>query len=601
MAGATKFGTASEVRPLWFSSPIVWRSGSVALVWLLLFLLGSSSWQPRAYLQIHNALQDWRWRIQQQTQPLSDPVLVDIDDVSLKLIGPWPWPRELVAHLIERLQEAGANVIALDIVFPEPKDPAGDSTLQRVLAMPGVVTGMHPALGHASSLQPVACAGHIVPYTEFDGVVRRVAPWLESLPSLGLAALGCHPRYAKQAERLAAFWQNSLKQAPPFAIGSVPVPWLHASDQFPTLSAYRVLSSSLAGEVRGKIVLIGSSAVGLSDRIASPLQSPVAGMQVHASIIAQAQQLGAKSVALFDMRWLPWLWAVVGALALMLLLYLQKSWMAIALWLGLAGGWAGLLWYLPVGQSLQPGLPVVMLACWLLLQTPAEWLAAQAQANRLGRRMRRYLPLPVLQEVLRMQRSGLDPTAPQRKRITVMFADIVGYTTLAEQLTPERLALLTQQLLEVMTQSVLDQQGTLDKYIGDAIMAFWGAPVLQAEQADLACAAACNLQRSLKSWNASKRLQYFPDIAPIAVTIGIHTGDAVVGELGSSQRQTYTAIGDTVNVAQRLQALAADYPGVALLSENCVQACALARTKSLGPLNIRGRKEMQLVCLLLDE
>lgn len=586
---------------LWRLGAMRWRLASLGVISLLLLALGTGSWQPRAYIQLHNALDDARWRLQQQPGVVSNPVLIDIDDESLRLIGPWPWPRELVAHLIEQLQAAGAKVIALDIVFPEAKDPAGDSELQRFLAMPGVVTGMHPSLGHAASLLPVACPGHIVPHAEIDGVVRRLTPWLDTLPALALAVLGCHPDYSEQARLLSAQWRTAHAQAPAFAIGSVPVPWRYSSQQFLTRSAYRVLSAPAQAEVSGRVVIVGSSAVGLSDRIASPLQSPVAGMQVHASIIAEALSRNSFSSPARDWRWLPWAWSVVGSLALAGLLYGSKPWAAVVVWLALAAGWAGVLWQLPVTQTMQSALPVVILASWLALQIPAEWLAAQAQVNRLGRRMQRYLPPAVLGEVLRMQRSGIDPTTPQRRRITVLFADVVGYTALAEQLSPERLALLTQQLLEVMTHSVQDQQGTLDKYMGDAIMAFWGAPVDQPQQADLACAAAVNLQRGLTQWNTSLRLRYFADLAPIAVTIGIHTGEAVVGELGSSQRQTYTAIGDTVNIAQRLQALATDHPGVALLSIDCVQACSQARTRTVGTHSLRGRKEPLWVCQLIDE
>lgn len=576
-----------------------WRLPWLVGLALLVVLLGSHIWRPDFYVRAELLLQDVRLRVQRAHARVEDPVLIDIDEASLASIGPWPWPRELVAYLVTRLQHAGARLVVLDMLFPDIRDSQGDAALRALLARPGVVVGVLPALGTASSLGQARCSGHIASVNEQDGVVRHVRPWQDGRPMLALAALACDPARAALFANYRQHLRRQLALSANDRADSVLIPWRHTMDEFTVLPATALLAGPLPRHaLAGRVVLVGSSAIGLADRIASPLQSPVSGMMVHAELLADA--LAVDHVRPSDWRLLSWCWSLGALILLGMLTSFEHGTGVITLWLSLLAGWVLVLGLLPVLHPLHPLLPLVVLGA-VLLQLPAEWLAAQARFNQLGRRMARYLPRDVLVETLRQHRSGRDVTAPSRREITVMFADLDGFTRIAEQMSPERLSELMSALLEVMTQVVHNHRGTLDKYLGDGLMAFWGAPLQQDDQVDLALDTAVALQRSMDAWNASDRLQRFPELGPLHVSIGIHHGEAVVGDLGSSQRQTYTAMGDTVNVAQRLQEQAKGARGMALVGATVAAKATRHVLLPVSNLSVRGRSGELAACLLIGK
>jgi adenylate cyclase len=158
----------------------------------------------------------------------------------------------------------------------------------------------------------------------------------------------------------------------------------------------------------------------------------------------------------------------------------------------------------------------------------------------------------------------------ERRRVTLFFSDLAGFTTISERLSPETVVGLLNDYLSSMTEIILDEEGTVDKFEGDAIMAFWGAPLDQPDQARRACRAALRQQEALAGLN-----RRFADLnlPPLSMRIGLHTGDAIVGNLGSAQRFDYTVIGDTVNLASRLEGVNKFYGSHLMASEVTVAAC----------------------------
>jgi adenylate cyclase len=236
-------------------------------------------------------------------------------------------------------------------------------------------------------------------------------------------------------------------------------------------------------------------------------------------------------------------------------------------------------------------------AAFILVQAPVEWISSQATIHSFEQRFSRYLPPTVLREIVR--RHGLAAFKPERRRISVLFVDIEGYTRLAEQMTPEELVAMTELVLTRLTRCVHETQGTLDKYIGDAIMAFWGAPLEQADHADRAIDCALAMLKELEVLNSAREPLLIDQM--VRARIGINTGSAVVGELGSTTRQSYTAIGDAINVAARLQ----DYAKVAgtylLVGEETARAVTRHNLHPYAQATLRGRVAPEMLYVLSEE
>ena len=177
----------------------------------------------------------------------------------------------------------------------------------------------------------------------------------------------------------------------------------------------------------------------------------------------------------------------------------------------------------------------------------------------------------------------------ERRRVTLFFSDLAGFTTISERLSPETVVGLLNDYLSAMTEIILDEEGTVDKFEGDAIMAFWGAPLDQPDQAARACRAALRQQAALKELNRQFAGLNLP---PLAMRIGLNTGDAIVGNLGSVKRFDYTVIGDTVNLASRLEGVNKFYGSYIMASETTMAACAGAvEFRELDLVAVKGKEQ----------
>jgi adenylate cyclase len=238
-------------------------------------------------------------------------------------------------------------------------------------------------------------------------------------------------------------------------------------------------------------------------------------------------------------------------------------------------------WWLPI-------LPLFAYVFFAMFQIPIEWAITQHRAKYLRQLFQGYLPAPVVNSLVHNNDKGI--IEPKRRELTILFADIANFTQRAEACKPEKIAVLTQKILEGLTQVVYECEGTLDKYMGDAVMAFWNAPLKQTHHADLAVQASIKMMKIIQDFNQD----YVDDVKfePINIRIGIHTGTVIVGDLGTKYRHAYTALGDAVNVAARLQEKAKDLHENILISENTVAAlhdyCPLANKQNIS---LRGRKK----------
>jgi adenylate cyclase len=617
--------------------------------------------------------------------------IVDIDDESLSRLGQWPWPRTLVARLVNELAERGAAAIAFDIVFAEPDRTSPRAVLplwaelaedKALLALTdrlpdhdevlAAALGQTPSvLGYAFSSTPdapsklpvkwgTAFAGPdprpflptysgVVPNLEVlhgpakgigafttgverDGVIRRVPLLLrmrpndaapdaaasgEIFPSLAAEAL----RVAQGASTYVARSVGASGEAGfgaeaglvDMRIGQFKVPldpkgrvWLYDSGPVPTrvVPVWRVLTGELPDDaLDGTIVFIGTSAVGLKDLRATPLNPVAASVEVHAQIAEQILT----EVFLARPGWVDG-FEILGLLGLGLvvagLLTLRRPKLgAIVLLLALCVGFGGSWWaFKTQGWLVDPVFTSLSIVVLYMAQTLIAFLSSEAERRQVRGAFGRYLA-PALVEQLAKDPSKL-ALGGEMRPVTLMFMDIRGFTPISEQFDAHGLTRFLNRFLTRMTDAILESGGTVDKYMGDAIMAFWNAPMELADHPRRACFAALKMQRRATEFDetwAAERQAEGKNPVPVKIGIGVNTDTCCVGNMGAEQRFDYSAIGDGVNLASRLEGQSKPYGVKILVSEATAKAaggdlCFL----EVDLLRVKGKTRPVRVFTLLD-
>ncbi|TDL57230.1 adenylate/guanylate cyclase domain-containing protein [Paenibacillus dendritiformis] len=557
--------------------------------------------------------------------------IIAIDEESLNQLGPFPWPRSVYADMIKNLMEAGAQSVALDLLLIDPAaDEQDDAQLSEQLQrypqvyLPVQVT-LQSRQPDAESLlvervdRPAASLhvreeqlGHVNVLPDPDGVIRHMTLGLrdesgELIPSLDVLLAN---RMLPEGERIR--WEEE-KQA--WLRGDKPIP-TDARHQVATdffTSAYGYGESELNGYDRQSFidvlagvvdaeyykdttVLIGPYATSLSDKHMTPLSRTMTlhGVEIHANMIQSLLEGRFYKEAPFG-------WNVLALAA----------GIAAAAWCGnrvrgvlgagcalLLAGLYTVIW-IAVYETGSVFIPYFTEICGMT----ASYTLLLAYRSREERRARqqveelfgRYVSPAVVTELLRSR----EPirVGGTRCDITVMFIDIRGFTPLSERLAPEETIQVLNQYLHACADVIFRHQGTLDKFIGDGVMAIFGAPYPLERHEEHALQAALSLVRRAE---LLKQTLGAKDIA-VQFGIGIQSGEAVVGNIGSEAlRLDYTAIGDTVNTAARLESQAK--PGQVLVGEETVRRLGSRFNMSeVGPLKLKGKSEPVLVYELLEQ
>ena len=411
---------------------------------------------------------------------------------------------------------------------------------------------------------------------EFDGIVRRV-----SLVSLIGGQL--HPGLAVELLRVAtgqnafAIKSNAAGVAS-VVVGGVEVPtdrngriWVNYTHHDPAryVSAAEVLSGKTPkGRLAGHLVLIGTSAVGLGDLRATPLTAAMPGVEIHAQLLETILSkswlerpqyaLGAEIVAAIILS------ALMIALVPVLGALRALAFGALLAVATIAAGWYLFSRHRMLFDALYPlGTSLTVFAAVTFMNYRQEEQSRQAIRDAFSR----YLdPAMVEQLAQRPDRLSL---GGETRELTLLFSDVRGFTTISEGYRddPQGLTRLMNRFLTPISRAIIENRGTIDKYMGDAVMAFWNAPLDDRDHAEHACTAALEIMRRLANLNAERAVEDEAEgrrHIPIAIGIGINTGSCVVGNMGSDIRFDYSALGDTVNVASRLEGQTKDY-GVAIL------------------------------------
>src|SRR5512133_67585 len=553
-------------------------------------------------------------------------VVVQVDQSSLDSLAAegvtWPWPRQVYAPLFERLGQADA--VFVDIIFSEPSsygneddtilaaslaktgnvilpvfatankrtlDAAGQAFLER-LAVKGVA---EPTLSFPFAITPITPlaavahgGGNVMIKPDRDGVYRR-------LPLLFQAAGLTLPHFVlgHLLERnLITVSQGGLQRggvALPLDDGSLLVQFPRGAKPYETVSAVDLISEAGAARYpesyfKGKKVFLGLTAAGLYDMKPTAVSAVTAGVMVHAATLdallhgAYLQRVPTIAVVCF----MALIVVIVCGFVLTHASMLANLLLVLAMSLAAFGVPAGLFsqgYYLVLIPSLAA----------LLISFAAASIYRYATEGRERRFVRRafsqYMDETVVAHLL--NNPELIKPGGQRRRVTVFFADIAGFTSIAEQFPPEETALMLHDVLNAVSEEVIRHPGVIDKYIGDCVMAFWGAPLASPEAAKDACCAALAFLEALEQVNEGFAAR---GLGSISMRVGLHTGDAIVGNLGSDRLFDYTVIGDTVNLASRLESANKYFATRIMLSEDTLREAGEGFVvRELGLIAVKGK------------
>ncbi len=538
-----------------------------------------------------------RWGLAMQFQlrgplaPKSPIVIVSIDEDSFDELNlPWPWPRALHAQFLDIVRQGRPPLIGFDIVFAEPSSqgPRDDRAFADAIGRSGNVilaaalTVVRETLYTKEDLNPpinlirerAAGFGPVNLVVEDDASVRRA-----------------DLRRTYQGKELAHFdlqlYRAALKagiRSRPFVGSSFLINYRGGPKTFPWVPYYRVLNGEVGPDAfSGKIVLVGATSPVLHDLYPTPFapHGEMPAVEIHANVLE----------TLFEgipIRQIPWpltvFFLLVGSALAFWVTNRLRPLHALGAILGMAMVYAAASFAAFVWGHLW--LDIAPVPSALVFGYGASVVENFIREQREKRRLSRFFSPAVLREIIR-HRNDL-ALGSARRRVTVLFSDLRGFTSIAEKLPPEQVVEILSEYLTDLTEVVFRHGGTVDKYVGDCIMALYNVPFEDRDHAARAVYTALEFQERAASLSARWEVKLGVQLKN---GVGINTGDAVVGTMGSRQRLEYTAIGDTVNLAARLESITKELRSPIIISESTYREVRTRfRTRWLGEVKVKGKE-----------
>jgi adenylate cyclase len=589
---------------------------------LAVLLVAGLEWLPPSHFSFvaNEWMRDTFLRAQVSDAVEPRVLVVDIDEASLTRLGPWPWPRERLADMVEiLLSHYQARGVGLDIMLPKEADKLGDTRLallaQHGPVVPAQAFDFDLARQRPEAVRDGMLGGAVDDYAGGVDATGYIANYAALAQAPNIGAIGFIPDPDGTLRRIPLITRYQGRAYPTLALalinccaGKGPLPLTDTGlvrvgfqrdwSAYTVVSAADILDQAIdpAG-VRGRLVLVGSSSLGIGDRVATPLAASRPGLGVHAAMLSTLLDRQAGRAPLrWPGAWLALGWAVLTAL-LVPLAFPHLSALASVALLGVSSlAWTGLAWLAcghdPHFNAVAPFAGNLLL---LAVAIPYQWQLTQRRSRHLLSTLRQYVAPAVVAELLRSDLE--DPLLPRQLEVTTLIADMEGYTAQVEALPIEEAARLTRDFLDCLTGPVIERQGTLDKYTGDGLVAFFGAPLPLERHADLALAAARAIVERVAALSAVRERAGHP---PLRVRIGIESGPAMAGDFGTSFRSIYTAVGDSVNTASRLEQAARDYPHDVIIGPGTVARAREHRFLKLGERRLRGKEQFTTVFTLQD-
>ncbi|MEY2514718.1 MAG: adenylate cyclase [bacterium] len=564
----------------------LWR-GTLALVIVGATALALLAYAVGALDSLELRSVDARFAIRGSQGPPDDIAIVQIDDATFDELGiQWPFPRALHARVIGRLRSAGAAVVAYDVQFTEPSASARDdeALVAAVSRTPRIVLSTtevdeHGATnvlwGRPNQLRSGVRVGNTQIHADSDHVIRRMAHTVNRLTNFAVVTAGL------------ARGRPLPRDALPAA--TAPIDFAGPPGTVRHISFSRVLDGSFdPALVRGRTVVVGASASSLQDLHAT--SAARAKLMSGAEIEANETETALRGFPLAQAPgWLDV--ALIVAFGLLAPWALVRLSPLVCLGAGLALAGA----YLVAAQLLFDGgeiiavvHPLGALALTLGAALSVRTLEEAVERERVRDLFGRFAPAQVVEQAIASADGDLR-LAGTRLQATVMFSDLRGFTSFAEKLDPALVIQILNRYLADMSDAIMGHGGTLVTYLGDGIMAVFGAPVAMDDHADRALAAAREMLTRLDDFNSWLGPQVAGD--GFRIGIGLNTGTVMSGNVGSARRLEYTAIGDTTNIASRLQGMTKGTPHQVLIAASTVEALASGADGlvALGELPLRGR------------
>ena len=559
--------------------------------------------------------------LQQTDKPVmsKDVAIVEIDEASIEKYGQWPWKRTVIADLIVSLRLSGAHVIVLPILFSEEDRLAGDEDLAYTIKDNGVVIAQVGSnqVNKNGVERGVAKIGNPIPYLfewkgmlgpikelgksadgvgvinsvpEIDGVVRR-------LPLLMRVGEEVYPSVALEVIRVAVRDPSYQVKANEGGIVAMRVPgfktiktdqngriWLRWNKEFQTVSA----SQEDFNDLNGKVVIIGTTAEGIGGVVASPT-----GEQYSHQAIATSLQTVLDGENIQRPYWAKLAEIGVSAFLGLLLIVLVRFTYYTVVGLSIVGLVYGIvysvqyLWaeYLYLMDATMPIVVIILVGMHALFN---RFILEFKLKQQIKKQFEHYLAPAMVQKL--QKNPDLLKLGGETRNMTFLFCDIRGFTPISEKYkgNPEGLTKLINRFLTKMTDVIISHGGTIDKFMGDCIMAFWNAPLDVDNHAELAVQSAKVMMDELKMLNMQLKVEELPEIK---IGIGINTGEALVGNMGSDQRFDYSVIGDDVNLASRLESSSKTLGHTLVIGQKTVDAIGQGEFLYIDKINVKGKTE----------
>lgn len=648
----------------------------LGLLIVLLFVGNAAQvWQLGFVDRVSAIFYDYRLRLTMPNTVDERIVILDIDEKSLKEDGRWPWGRDRLGGLMDKLFDGyGVAIVGFDVVFAEKDESSGLQVLERIgqnqlkgdAAFQSTLAQLRPQLeydnlfadrmrgrktvlgyylteqkqqnvsgqlpppvfppgffkgrpivftswnGYGANLpelqQAAAGAGHFNPIVDRDGAVRRVpmlaeygGAYYESL-SLAMARvlLGSPPLRAGFAEDADANYgglewlemdtpAGGVLKVPVDANVAALVPYRGERGSFRYISISDVLHDRVpADQLRNKVVLVGTSAPGLLDMRATPVGEVYPGVEINANMLAGLLDQDLKERPPYMMgAEVVWLLLIGISLSFMMpALSPVKAMLASALMFGTTVGLSLAAWHygdvvMPVANSL------MMIVLIFALDMSYGYFFESRTKRQIAGLFGKYVPTELVEEMVKHPEQVVSMKGDSRE-MSILFSDVVGFTSISEKLAPKELSLLMNEFLTPLSRVVSKHQGKVDKYMGDCIMAFWGAPLPDSVHARHAIMAALEMQATLKSLQEGFKARGWPEIR---IGVGVNTGRVSVGNMGSEVRVAYTVMGDAVNLASRLEGLTRQYGVDIIVGEATRDAVPDFVYRELDHVRVKGKDE----------
>lgn len=555
---------------------------------------------------------DFLYSLRGEIPPNNQIILVKQDEESTNFynIRLSDWPRSHHARLIQKLYQAGADLIVFDYDFSRPTTIENDTAFGKAISEAGNVILANRLLQNGEMAQPLDAftaeslgEGFIDTILDKDGAWRRLIYTSRtsdgyihfSLPMVTTEIYEDFPEDQRVLNNPDALGWGSHKLPYP----DMMINFSSGNDTYPSISYYKILEDDFdAASVRGKIVLVGNTHRLGKDFFAVPTDTKMSGLEVHANAISTI--LDDRFIKPVNTSLLTLL-IIIAGLAGGFIIFLRQPDLRSNLLLIIAGCSVIVFssWYLFVHQLIWLDM-VPLLQAFLLnisVATAYQWRLSRLREKEIRGLFGHYVSKNVVDAIL----SDNIPVKldGHRTELSILFSDIRGFTSISESLSPVELGQLLNQYFDEMIAAVFQYDGTLDKLMGDAVMAFFGSPLEVTDHTHQACLCAQEMIQRLNKLNESGKL---PKGVRIEIGIGIHTGEAIVGNLGSSEFADYTIIGDAVNLASRIEGLNKRYATTIIISEDTfshVQGDYLCR--ELDTVKVKGKEEPKAIYELMLE